>query len=374
MTLRDHITSARDGIRTGRYVNEASVSQGIVLPFLHALGWPVFDPDIVAPEYTLSGRRVDFALCNPRTRPCAFIEVKQIGQSAGADRQLFEYAFHIGVPMAVLTDGQEWHFYLPGAQGHYQERRVYKLDIVEREMDECERRLRRYLDYRAVCEGRALEAAQKDYQNVSRERQIKDALPTAWRKLIEEQDELLLELLSDRVESICGFRPEPDTVAAFVTESVALLPVQNPSSPPPTTPRPPQPRRSRVRRETTSNDASSSHSHLPTKGFSFNGRTEHAPSARLVLAGVLNALQEQDDSFLERFAALPRHGRSRRYVARTREELYPRRPDLAQYAMRLPSGWWMGTNYSVTQIRKIIGMACEVAGIRLGREIKVRLD
>ena len=31
----------------------------------------------------------------------------------GADRQLFEYAFHEGVPMAVLTDGQELEFLSP---------------------------------------------------------------------------------------------------------------------------------------------------------------------------------------------------------------------------------------------------------------------
>jgi len=56
------------------------------------------------------------------------IEVKQVGQSKGADRQLFEYAFHKGVPMAILTDGQEWNFFLPTEQGDYSERQLYKLD------------------------------------------------------------------------------------------------------------------------------------------------------------------------------------------------------------------------------------------------------
>jgi len=53
-----------------------------------------------------------------------FIEVKQVGQSDGGERQLFEYAFHRGVPMAILTDGQEWHFFLPAKQGDYGDRRV----------------------------------------------------------------------------------------------------------------------------------------------------------------------------------------------------------------------------------------------------------
>jgi predicted type IV restriction endonuclease len=50
--------------------------------------------------------------------------VKQVGQSDRAERQLFEYAFHDGVPMAILTDGREWNFFLPGEQGDYGERRV----------------------------------------------------------------------------------------------------------------------------------------------------------------------------------------------------------------------------------------------------------
>ncbi|BAM00926.1 MULTISPECIES: type I restriction endonuclease [Caldilinea] len=124
MSLEQHIEEIRAGIKAGRFTNEASVSQGIVLRLLHALSWPSYDTQVVCPEYSLEGRRVDYALCHPPGKPIAFIEVKQIGQSEGAERQLFEYAFHVGVPLAVLTDGQEWNFFLPGEQGDYGERRV----------------------------------------------------------------------------------------------------------------------------------------------------------------------------------------------------------------------------------------------------------
>lgn len=113
MAIVQEIEAIRAGIKAGRFPNEASVSQGIVLRLLNALGWPAYDTDAVWPEYALGGRRVDFALCSPPSKPLAFIEVKQIGQSDGAERQLFEYAFHIGVPMAILTDGREWNFFLP---------------------------------------------------------------------------------------------------------------------------------------------------------------------------------------------------------------------------------------------------------------------
>jgi hypothetical protein len=43
MTLEQHIEDIRAGVKAGRYTNEASVSQGIVLRLLQALGWPTYD-------------------------------------------------------------------------------------------------------------------------------------------------------------------------------------------------------------------------------------------------------------------------------------------------------------------------------------------
>ncbi len=138
------IDEIRAAIKAGRLANEAAVSQGVVLRLLHALGWPAYDTQTINPQYALEDRRVDYALCHPPSKPIAFIEVKKLGQSDGAERQLFEYAFHRGVQLAILTDGQEWNFFLPGEQGDYGERRVYKLDIVERDVAECVFRLNRY--------------------------------------------------------------------------------------------------------------------------------------------------------------------------------------------------------------------------------------
>jgi predicted type IV restriction endonuclease len=63
---------------------------------------------------------VDFALCHPARKPAVFIEVKKVGLSdAAAEKQLFEYAFYKGIPMAILTDGQDWQFFLPAEQGDF---------------------------------------------------------------------------------------------------------------------------------------------------------------------------------------------------------------------------------------------------------------
>jgi predicted type IV restriction endonuclease len=103
---------------------------------LDRLGWNVFDHATVTPEFPIQDLRVDFALCHPSQKPAILIEVKKIGYADGAERQLFEYAFHEGIPMAILTDGQVWSFFLPAEQGNYQERCVYKLDILARTTEE----------------------------------------------------------------------------------------------------------------------------------------------------------------------------------------------------------------------------------------------
>lgn len=62
MTIEQDIESIRAGIKAGRFPNEASVSQGIVLRLLAALGWECFNPESIWPEYSLGLRRVDYAL------------------------------------------------------------------------------------------------------------------------------------------------------------------------------------------------------------------------------------------------------------------------------------------------------------------------
>jgi hypothetical protein len=357
MELASHILQIREGLQAKQFVNEAAVSQGIVLRLLSALGWPAYDTRIVWPEYSVQGRRVDFALCHPPLKPLVFIEVKQVGQSGGADKQLFEYAFHQGVPMAILTDGQEWNFYLPGEQGHYQERRVYKLDLLERDVAECAALLSRYLDYKASCAGDALQAARGDYRNIAREREINVTLPIAWEKLVGEPDELLVDLLADKVESLCGYKPDRDAVAWFLAPAAkgrraSSKPVA--IKPPPLSKTPPT---------------------LSGKGLYLLGQAYPAQHAREVMSLFFEELAKLQPDFLDKFAALPKHGKTRRYVSRSRSELYANRPDLCEtHAYQLNNGWWMGTNYSKSALEKIIKLACQTASLKFGTDVVINLD
>jgi hypothetical protein len=365
--IHDDIVAIRDGIRTGRFPSEASICQGIVLRLLNSLEWPTYDTQVVAPEYPIEGTRVDFALCHPPGRPAVLVEVKQVGQASGAEWQLFQYAFHKGVPLAVLTDGAEWRFFLPAEQGDYGERQVYKLDLTQREVNEAVARLRRYLGYHAVSSGEAIEAARADYRDAAQMRLVKQTLPRAWASLVTEEDEALIEMLAGRAETLCGYRPEPDLVAEFLhtlsstgsPPQAHLVPILHPSASRPRgrrrgpAPRPSQPQR---------------------PGFTLLGETHSARNARDVLTSVLGLLADRDASFLDRFVSYPRHGRTRRYIARDRNDLYPGRPDLARvYSLELRPGFWVGTNVGRWQIEKILRTASNVAGLDYGRDLIVHL-
>lgn len=232
MALSDHLERVRERMRRGDFPSERAVSQGVLLPVLNELGWPVFDTNVVYPEFSLEGRRVDYALCHPAERPVVFIEVKNVGLTDGADRQLFEYVFHSGVPMAVLTDGREWSLFLPGERGNYDERMVCKLRLLQQDVEESAGLLDRYLSYGRVCSGEALAAARSDYQDIVRARETEDALPRAWRTLLEEPDSLLLELLADKCEELNGYKPDPDSCRRFLMDKSKSIVTTTPSTRP----------------------------------------------------------------------------------------------------------------------------------------------
>jgi len=350
------INTIRSNLSKGLYTSEAAVAQSIVLPVLQAIGWPTHDPSIVIPEYNIEGRRVDYALCYPPNKPYVFLEVKRVGNSRNADRQLFEYSFHTGVPLAVLTDGREWEFYLPGEQGSYDERKVYKVDLYEQESKNAADKLLRYLSFDNVKSGNAITNARTDYESVSKMRLVKHYLPLAWSELLKDEDPILLELLAEKVEDMCGYKPSVDECGNFVTSLIdiyninlhnATIPISN-----------------KVLKKTRKK-----------KIFVLIIEGEKLElNAKSALLKVFNYVAEENPAALDRFSSLP-HGKKRRYLARNKYKLYP--PDRKylseKYSVEIPGGWWLGTNYSSKNIDKILHKLLEVTDPIVRRKISIEI-
>lgn len=246
MSLQETIDGIRDGLEQQRFhENEMSVRQGIIEPLLRGLGWPTNDTRVVYPEYSIAGGRVDYALCYPPVEPVALIEAKSIGKiDESAEQQLFSYAFHEGVPILVLTDGQQWRFFYPAGRGDYDKRKVCVLNLSDGDSEKNANLLQRYLRYTSIQNGDAFRAIEADYRLLSSQREAAKHLPETWHGLVEGADELLIELVAEATESVCGHRPSEELVLDFL-KNLGNAPVSREDSLPSAKPRPSP--RSRIR-------------------------------------------------------------------------------------------------------------------------------
>ena len=209
-TLISDIGAIRDSLKKGLFTDEAKVSHGIVCRLLNALGVPISNPEVLVPEFSVGTRRVDFALCQSPSQPVIFIEVKKVGQiDEAGEKQLFAYAFEKGVPVVILTDGREWHFFYPSGVGNYKERKVCQFDLVESNKDDIIARLNRYLNYEAVSTGEAIQAIGADYRMIK-------SLPDTWKQLVEQPDDMLLDVVAEKAEELYGDKPTHDQVLDFL--------------------------------------------------------------------------------------------------------------------------------------------------------------
>lgn len=357
------------GLKNGDYKNESAVSQGIVSALLHSLGWNVFDISEVTREYSTGNGRVDYALCNKPEKPFVFLEVKAVGKAKSeGEEQLFRYAFDEGVPILILTDGKEWSFYLPAEQGKYNNRQFYKLDLLERSVDDCVEVFRKFLLRKAIVSEHALEEARKVFQGKKRDEEVSKTLPHAWESVWQEvRESLLVDLLAEKVADLCGHKPEKDVVEKFLEKKHfsynenAFLEVNPAFLQEESDVQLPHATSQRVQ------TARSGPIELVYKGQTYNVR-----SAIDALRKTLVLFAENDSKFLSRFQS-ETNTKKRSRVSRNTNELYKNRPDLlrAHGHIDLSNGWYMGKNMNKKIIEDLIDKAQAVAGIGK-REFKVR--
>lgn len=97
--------------------NEESIKTSIILPFLSKLGYDVFDPKIIIPEYTAdqstkNGEKVDYCVNDIDFNPVCIIECKKRNEDLNLhNTQLERYFCFVNCKIAVLTNGESFMFY-----------------------------------------------------------------------------------------------------------------------------------------------------------------------------------------------------------------------------------------------------------------------
>ena len=204
-------------------MDESATKQGVVLKLLNVAGWDTFDISQVVPEYTVGNRRVDYAL-RPGTPNAVFIEVKRPGENLQRhQQQLLEYCFQEGVNLAVLTNGRTWWLYLPLQARSWEQRRFLTIDLEVQETDIVERRFLAYLSPEMVGSGQAVTDAEALVESQQRAETISRTIVAAWNHIVETPDELLVDLISETTERICGFKPEPELVEQFLAQRIQTI-------------------------------------------------------------------------------------------------------------------------------------------------------
>ena len=119
MEFQDNILelASRASNQLDHLQTEEAAKMTLVIPFIRALGYDVFNPLEVVPEFTADvgtkkGEKVDYAIMKDGN-PVMLFECKRadtkLTQEHGS--QLYRYFSVTSAPVAVLTNGVKYHFY-----------------------------------------------------------------------------------------------------------------------------------------------------------------------------------------------------------------------------------------------------------------------
>ena len=201
-------------------LGEEATKMKFILKTLSHLGWDPFNLDEVFPEQDVGGGRVDYALRHKNDNK-VFIEAKKVREPLEKhQKQLLNYSFESGVKIAVLTNGLTWWFYLPLSAGDWEQRRFYTIEIKDQDAEDITNRFDEFLSQENVISGKANDNAKDTHDKSKQKALIKQTLPKAWEKLVSEPEELLVDLISETTEKLCGFRPEDKDVERFIAREL----------------------------------------------------------------------------------------------------------------------------------------------------------
>lgn len=153
--LGERVAKLKESILT-----EEATKTALILPFIQCLGYDVFNPLEVVPEFisdigTKKGEKVDYAILRDEKTPCMLIECKHWAQSLTLhDNQLLRY-FHVtSARFGVLTNGIIYRFYTDLVEPNKMDEKPFLeinlLDLRDNQIEELKKFHKSYFDVEQI--------------------------------------------------------------------------------------------------------------------------------------------------------------------------------------------------------------------------------
>ena len=220
--MASELVSFIDNIKSNKQIvsfDETSIKQTVVMKLLFLLGWDIFDVSEVSPNHTVGKHQIDYSL-KIKNKSKVFVNVKEAGTPLDKyQKELFKPAAMEDVEFSVLTNGMIWWFFLTLGKKNLEQKQICSLDFSSQSSDDIAKQLKEFLEKDRIAKGQALESAEKRLKK-RYQKLIEETLPKAWHQIISAPPELLVDLLRETAEKICGFSPERKTALKFLSEDL----------------------------------------------------------------------------------------------------------------------------------------------------------
>lgn len=178
--MMELLADIREKLKVGAYKNEEQIRLTLVVRVLDALGWDIWNPEEVFPEFIAvpneDKTRVDIALFLQSDIPSVFIEVKAhkllMGKLEEVEKQVRDYNRNNTAPFSLLTDGQNWRFYLSQTGGVFSQKCFQDFDLFTADLEEVYAILNIFLSKNSHRDGTAKSQAQELLQLSQKQRNI----------------------------------------------------------------------------------------------------------------------------------------------------------------------------------------------------------
>jgi hypothetical protein len=152
--IAERVEKLKDNLQT-----EEATKNALIMPFIQVLGYDVFNPLEVTPEFTCDigtkkGEKIDYAIFKDNS-PVILIECKHWKQDLTLhDNQLLRY-FHVSkAKFGILTNGIIYRFYTDLAEANKMDEKpfldVNMLDLKETQIEELKKFHKSYFDIETI--------------------------------------------------------------------------------------------------------------------------------------------------------------------------------------------------------------------------------